>query len=230
MSIIKKMFEAGIHFGHQTRYWHPKMNDFIFCKKNKTHIINLEKTAVKYKLATKFIQKIVENNGKILFIGTKRSSRKIIEEEAIKSKQPFISTRWLGGTLTNFKTVKDSIKKLKEMIKIIESNNNNLTKKENLLFNKKLFKLNKIIGGIKDMEKLPDAIFVVDVGHHKIAVNEAKKLKIPILGVVDTNHSPEGIDYIIPGNDDSFKSISFYVKGISSTILNIKKKINNFNI
>ena len=195
MSLMREMLEAGVHFGHQTRYWNPKMAPFIFGHRNKIHIINLEKTVVKYQEATKAIEKIAARNGKILFVSTKRAAREIIAAEASRAGQPFVDARWLGGMLTNFKTVKASIKRLKEMEAVIaEGGNERLTKKEGLLFELELAKLNTSIGGIKDMGGLPDAMFVIDVGYHKIAIQEARKLGIPVFGIVDTNHSPDGID------------------------------------
>ena len=220
MSLMREMLEAGVHFGHQTRYWNPKMAPFIFGHRNKIHIINLEKTVVKYQEATKAIEKIAARNGKILFVSTKRAAREIIAAEASRAGQPFVDARWLGGMLTNFKTVKTSIKRLKDMEAAKEAGaTDTMSKKEALMLEREMDKLTKSIGGIKDMGGIPDAIFVVDVGYHKIAVTEAAKLGIPVIGVVDTNHSPEGIDYVIPGNDDSSKAVALYVRGVADAIL-----------
>ena len=228
MSLMREMLEAGVHFGHQTRYWNPKMAPFIFCHRNKIHIINLEKTVVKYQEATKAIEKIAARNGKILFVSTKRAAREIIAAEASRAGQPFVDARWLVGMLTNFKTVKASIKRLKEMEAVIaEGGNERLTKKEGLLFERELAKLNTSIGGIKDMGGLPDAMFVIDVGYHKIAIQEARKLGIPVFGIVDTNHSPDGIDYVIPGNDDSAKAIALYARGVADAVLAGREKSMN---
>lgn len=228
MSFMREMLEAGVHFGHQTRYWNPKMAPFIFGHRNKIHIINLEKTAVKFEEATKSIEKIATKNGKILFVSTKRAAREIIATEATRAGQPFVDSRWLGGMLTNFKTVKASIRRLKEMEAVIaEGGNERLTKKEGLLFERSLAKLNTSIGGIKNMGGLPDALFVIDVGYHKIAIQEARKLGIPVFGVVDTNHSPDGIDYVIPGNDDSAKAIALYARGIADAVLAGREKALN---
>ncbi|HEY0491041.1 MAG TPA: 30S ribosomal protein S2, partial [Telluria sp.] len=203
---MREMLEAGVHFGHQTRFWNPKMAPFIFGHRNKIHIINLEKTMGMYQEAMKTIKQISANRGTILMVGTKRQARDIIAAEAARAGVPFVDQRWLGGMLTNFKTVKTSIKRLKDMKAQQEAGLDNLSKKEQLTFTREIEKLEKDIGGIQDMTALPDAIFVIDVGFHKIAVAEAKKLGIPLIGVVDSNHSPEGIDYVIPGNDDSSKA------------------------
>jgi small subunit ribosomal protein S2 len=210
MSLMREMLEAGVHFGHQTRYWNPKMAPYIFGHRNKIHIINLEKTVDKYQEATKFVKQIAARGGNILFVGTKRAARELVASEA----------RWLGGMLTNFKTVKTSVKRLKDMeVVVAEGGAERMIKKEGLLFQRELDKLNKSIGGIKDMNGLPDAMFVIDVGYHKIAIAEAKTLGIPVVAVVDTNHSPDGIDYVIPGNDDSAKAIALYAKGIADAVL-----------
>lgn len=228
MSLMREMLEAGVHFGHQTRYWNPKMAPFIFGHRNKIHIINLENTVIKYQEATKAIEKIAARNGKILFVSTKRAAREIIATEATRAGQPFVDARWLGGMLTNFKTVKASIKRLKEMEAVIAyGGTERLTKKEGLLFERELAKLNTSIGGIKDMGGLPDALFVIDVGYHKIAIQEARKLGIPVFGVVDTNHSPDGIDYVIPGNDDSAKAIALYARGVADAVLAGREKALN---
>jgi len=220
MSLMREMLEAGVHFGHQTRYWNPKMAQYIFGHRNKIHIINLEQTVVKYQDALKAVKQISARNGKVLFVSTKRAAREIIAEEARRCGMPFVDARWLGGMLTNYKTVKASIKRLKEMETVVaDGGNERLTKKEALLFQRELDKLNTSIGGIKDMGGLPDALFVIDVGYHKIAIQEARKLGIPVIAVVDTNHSPDGIDYVIPGNDDSAKAISLYAKGVADAVL-----------
>ncbi len=220
MSIMREMLEAGVHFGHQTRYWNPKMAPFIFGHRNKIHIINLEHTVARYQEATKFVRQVAAKGGTVLFVGTKRAAREIVAAEAARAGMPFVDSRWLGGMLTNFKTVKSSIKRLKDMEAMVaDGGTERLTKKEALMFQRELEKLNKSIGGIKDMNGLPDAIFMIDVGYHKIAVAEATALGIPVVAVVDTNHSPDGIDYIIPGNDDSAKAIALYAKGMADAVL-----------
>jgi small subunit ribosomal protein S2 len=216
---MREMLEAGVHFGHQTRFWNPKMAPYIFGHRNKIHIVNLEKTLPMFEDAQKFVRQLVANRGTILMVGTKRQSRDILVSEAARAGVPYVSTRWLGGMLTNFKTVKTSIKRLKDMQAQKEAGLDSMSKKEQLMFNREMEKLEKDIGGIQDMTALPDAIFVIDVGFHKIAVAEARKLGIPLVGVVDTNHSPEGIDYIIPGNDDSAKAVALYARGIADAIL-----------
>ncbi|WBF65835.1 MAG: 30S ribosomal protein S2 [Candidatus Kinetoplastibacterium crithidii] len=225
MSIMREMLEAGVHFGHQTRYWNPKMSQYIFGQRNKIHIINLEKTVEKYLEAVEFVKKSSASGSVILFVGTKRAAREFIAAESIRCGMPYVNHRWLGGMLTNFKTVKSSIKRLKEMENMLENGDiEKMTKKESLLFHRELEKLNRAIGGIKNIGGLPDVLFVVDVGYHKIAIAEAKALGIKVVGVVDTNHSPDGVDYVIPGNDDSAKAISFYVKGIADAVLDGRKK------
>jgi small subunit ribosomal protein S2 len=216
---MREMLEAGVHFGHQTRFWNPKMAPFIFGHRNKIHIINLEKTQPKLEEALKFIKQLSARRGTVMMVGTKRQARDIIAEEAGRAGVPFVNQRWLGGMLTNFKTVKGSLKKLKDMQVQVEAGLDGLKKKEGLLFQRDLSKLEKDIGGIQDMSALPDALFVIDVGYHKIAIAEAKKLGIPVIGVVDTNHSPEGIDYVIPGNDDSSKAVALYAKAVADAIL-----------
>jgi len=218
--LMREMLEAGVHFGHQTRYWNPKMAPYIFGHRNKIHIINLEKTVDKYQEATKFVKQIAARGGNILLVGTKRAARELVASEAARCGMPFVDARWLGGMLTNFKTVKTSVKRLKDMEAVVaEGGAERMIKKEGLLFQRELDKLNKSIGGIKDMNGLPDAMFVIDVGYHKIAIAEAKTLGIPVVAVVDTNHSPDGIDYVIPGNDDSAKAIALYAKGIADAVL-----------
>ena len=216
---MREMLEAGVHFGHQTRFWNPKMAPFIFGHRNKIHIINLEKTLPLFQDAMKFAKHLSANRGNILMVGTKRQAREIIASEAARAGVPYVDQRWLGGMLTNFKTVKTSIKRLKDMKAQQEIGLDAMSKKEQLMFMRELEKLEKDIGGIQDMVTLPDAIFVIDVGFHKIAIAEAKKLGIPLIGVVDSNHSPEGIDYVIPGNDDSSKAVTLYARGIADAIL-----------
>ena len=216
---MREMLEAGVHFGHQTRFWNPKMAPYIFGSRNKIHIINLEKSLPMFQDAMKYAKQLTANRGTILMVGTKRQAREIVAAEARRAGVPFVDTRWLGGMLTNFKTVKTSIKRLKDMKAQQEAGLDNLSKKEQLTFTREIEKLEKDIGGIQDMSALPDAIFVIDVGFHKIAVAEAKKLGIPLIGVVDSNHSPEGIDYVIPGNDDSSKAVTLYARGIADAII-----------
>ena len=216
---MRDMLEAGVHFGHQTRFWNPKMSPFIFGHRNKIHIIDLEKSLPMFQDAIKFVKQLSANRGTVLMIGTKRQSREIVAAEAQRAGVPYVDQRWLGGMLTNFKTVKTSIKRLKDMKIQQEAGLDALSKKEQLMFKREMEKLEKDIGGIQDMAVLPDAIFVIDVGYHKIAIAEAKKLGIPLIGVVDSNHSPEGIDYIIPGNDDSSKAVTLYARGIADAII-----------
>jgi small subunit ribosomal protein S2 len=217
---MRQMLEAGVHFGHQTRFWNPKMAPYIYGHRNKIHIVNLEKTLVLYQDAMKYLRQLSANRGTVLFVGTKRQAREIMAEEAQRAGMPYVDQRWLGGMLTNFKTVKTSIKRLKDMeTTVAEGGIERMSKKESLLFQRELEKLNLSLGGIKDMGGLPDALFVVDVGYHKIAITEAAKLGIPVVGVVDTNHSPEGISYVIPGNDDSGKAIRLYARGAADAVL-----------
>ncbi len=217
---MREMLEAGVHFGHQTRFWNPKMAPFIFGHRNKIHIVNLEKTLAMYNDAMNYIRQLAANRGTILMVGTKRQARDIIANEAQRAGMPYVDQRWLGGMLTNFKTIRTSIKRLKDMEAAIEDGTvDKMSKKEGLMFQREVAKLQKSIGGIKDMTGLPDALFVVDVGYHKGAVTEAAKLGIPVIGVVDTNHSPEGLAYVIPGNDDSSKAIQLYARGVADAIL-----------
>jgi small subunit ribosomal protein S2 len=216
---MREMLEAGVHFGHQTRFWHPKMAPFIFGHRNKIHIINLEKSLPMFQEAAKFARQISAKRGTVLMVGTKRQARETVATEAQRAGVPYVDARWLGGMLTNFKTVKTSIKRLKDMKIQQEAGLDSMSKKEQLMFARELEKLEKDIGGIQDMSTLPDAIFVIDVGYHKIAIAEARKLGIPLIAVVDTNHSPEGIDYVIPGNDDSSKAVELYARGIADAIL-----------
>jgi small subunit ribosomal protein S2 len=216
---MREMLEAGVHFGHQTRFWNPKMAPFIFGHRNKIHIINLEKSLPMFQDAAKFVRQLSAKRGTILMVGTKRQARETVATEAQRAGVPFVDQRWLGGMLTNFKTVKTSIKRLKDMKIQQEAGLDAMSKKEQLMFARELAKLEKDIGGIQDMVTLPDAIFVIDVGYHKIAIAEARKLGIPLIGVVDSNHSPEGIDYVIPGNDDSSKAVTLYARGIADAVL-----------
>ena len=216
---MREMLEAGVHFGHQTRFWNPKMAPFIFGHRNKIHIINLEKSLPMFQEAAKFARQISAKRGTVLMVGTKRQARETVAIEAKRAGVPYVDARWLGGMLTNFKTVKTSIKRLKDMKIQQEAGLDSMSKKEQLMFARELEKLEKDIGGIQDMTTLPDAIFVIDVGYHKIAIAEARKLGIPLIAVVDTNHSPEGIDYVIPGNDDSSKAVELYARGIADAIL-----------
>jgi small subunit ribosomal protein S2 len=224
---MREMLEAGVHFGHQTRFWNPKMAPYIYGHRNKIHIINLEKTQPLFTDAMKFIRQLAAKRGTILMIGTKRQAREVIAQEARRCGMPFVDQRWLGGMMTNFKTVKGSLKKLKDMQAQIESGTEIRIKKEALMFQRDLVKLEKDIGGIQDMNALPDAMFVIDVGYHKIAIAEAKKLGIPIIGVVDSNHSPVGIDYVIPGNDDSSKAVALYARAVADAVLEGKANATN---
>ena len=222
---MREMLEAGVHFGHQTRFWNPKMAPFIFGHRNKIHIINLEKSLPMFQEAAKFVRQISAKRGTVLMVGTKRQARETVAIEAQRAGVPFVDQRWLGGMLTNFKTVKTSIKRLKDMKVQQEAGLDSMSKKEQLMFARELDKLEKDIGGIQDMAVLPDAIFVIDVGYHKIAIAEAKKLGIPLIAVVDSNHSPEGIDYVIPGNDDSSKAVTLYARGIADAIIDGRSNV-----
>ncbi len=217
---MRTMLEAGVHFGHQTRFWNPKMMPFIFGERNKIHIINLEKSLPLYRDAINFIGRMAQNGGTILFVGTKRAAQHVIAEEAKRCGMPYVDRRWLGGMLTNFRTVKQSIKRLKELEAMLTDGGvDHISKKERLSLQRELMKLERSLGGIKHMERLPDVLFIVDVGHEKIAVAEAVKLSIPVVGVVDTNNNPEGVDYVIPGNDDAIRSIELYVKGVADAVV-----------
>jgi len=217
---MREMLEAGVHFGHQTRYWNPRMAPYIFGHRNKIHIVNLEKTMEKYLEALKFVRRLTANKGTVLFVGTKRQAREIVKEEAVRCGAPFVDYRWLGGMLTNYKTVKQSIKRLKDIDAMARDGTlDKLPKKEALRYQREIVKLDRSLGGIKDMNGLPDALFVIDVGYQKGAVAEATKLGIPVIGVVDTNHSPEGVAYVIPGNDDSSRAIRLYVRGVADAVL-----------
>jgi small subunit ribosomal protein S2 len=224
---MREMLEAGVHFGHQTRFWNPKMAPYIYGHRNKIHIINLEKTQPLFENALKFVRQLASKRGTILMIGTKRQARDVIALEAKRAGMPYVDQRWLGGMMTNFKTVKGSLKKLKEMQVQVEAGTQPAIKKEALMFQREIAKLEKDIGGIQDMNALPDAMFVIDVGYHKIAVAEAIKLGIPVIGIVDTNHSPLGIDYVIPGNDDSAKAVALYARAIADAVLEGRANASN---
>ncbi len=217
---MRQMLEAGVHFGHQTRFWNPKMAPYIYGHRNKIHIINLENTLIMYQEAMKYVRQLSANKGIILFVGTKRQARDIVREEASRCGSPYVDQRWLGGMLTNFKTIKQSIKRLQDMETMVQDGTlDKLVKKEALDLQRELDKLNSSLGGIKDMKGLPDALFVIDVGYQKGAITEARKLGIPVIGVVDTNHNPDGLEYIIPGNDDSSRAIRLYARGVADAIL-----------
>jgi len=217
---MRQMLEAGVHFGHQTRYWNPKMAEYIFGARNKIHIVNLEKTLPLFTEAQDFVRRLAANKGTVLFVGTKRQAREIVQEEAIRAGAPYVDYRWLGGMLTNYKTVKQSIKRLEEKSVILENaEQSGLNKKELLDLQREVDKLQRSLGGIKDMKGLPDAIFVIDTGYQKGTIVEAEKLGIPVIAVVDTNNSPEGVKYVVPGNDDSAKAIRLYCRGIADAVL-----------
>lgn len=223
---MRQMLEAGVHFGHQTRFWDPKMKPYIFGARNKIHIINLDKTLPLFLEALQFIKRVAARNGKILFVGTKTNAGRLIKEQAERCGMPFVDYRWLGGELTNFKTVKQSIKRLHELEAMRDDGTfDKMVKKEALMRRREMEKLERSLGGIKGMGSLPDALFIVDVGHEKIAVREANNLRIPVVGIVDTNNSPAGIDYIVPGNDDAIKSIEFYVTKVADAILDAKSNL-----
>jgi small subunit ribosomal protein S2 len=223
---MRQMLEAGVHFGHQTRFWNPKMAPFIFGERNRIHIINLEKTQPMYADAANFIKGVIADGGKVLFVGTKRSARESIQKEATRSAQPYVNQRWLGGMLTNFKTIRQSIKRLAEITELAASGAlEKRGKKEATQLRREMDKLERSLGGIKDMESLPDALFVVDVGHENIAIHEAKKLGIPVVAIVDTNCSPDGVEYIIPGNDDAMRAIQLYTTGIADAVLEGKESV-----
>jgi small subunit ribosomal protein S2 len=223
---MRRMLEAGVHFGHQTRFWNPKMAQFIFGERNKIHIINLEKTVPLYQGASEFIRKLVAEGGTLLFIGSKRAAREAVALEAQRCCMPYVTQRWLGGMLTNFKTIRQSIKRLKTLEETTEAGASvEFTKKEMLGLVRERDKLERTLGGIKNMESLPDAVFLIDVGHEEIAVREARKLGIPVVAVVDTNCSPEGVDYPIPGNDDAMRAIQLYAEGIADAVLEGKSSM-----
>ena len=224
---MRDMLEAGVHFGHQTRYWNPRMAPYIFGDRNKVHIINLERTLPLYNEAANFLGSMAANRGKILFVGTKRSAQEVVKREALRCGMPYVDRRWLGGMLTNFRTVRESIRRLKELETAIEEGAlERLSKKEGLSRERELAKLERGLGGIKNMDGLPDVLFVVDVGHEKIAVAEAVKLGIPVVGIVDSNNSPDGVDYIIPGNDDAIRAISLYLTGVADAIIDARQSAN----
>ena len=217
---MRDMLEAGVHFGHQTRFWNPKMAPYIFGERNKIHIINLEKSLPLYNESLNFLRRMAANRGTILFVGTKRAAQAVVAREATRCGMPFVDRRWLGGMLTNFRTVKNSIKRLKEYEALIDDGGlDRLSKKEGLAVQREATKLNRSLGGIRDMDGIPDAVFIIDVGHEKIAVTEAVKLAIPVVGVVDTNNTPEGVDYVIPGNDDAIRSVELYLHGAADAIM-----------
>jgi len=223
---MREMLEAGVHFGHQTRFWNPKMAPYIFGSRNKIHIVNLEKTLAMYNDALAHIRQLSSRRGTVLFVGTKRQARDTMREEAQRSGSPYVDHRWLGGMLTNYKTVRQSIKRLKDMETMVEDKSiDKLSKKEQLQFQREMEKLERSLGGIKDMSSLPDAMFVIDVGYHKIAITEAKKLGIPVIAVVDTNHTPDGVQYVIPGNDDSTRAIKLYARGVADAVLEGRSQV-----
>jgi small subunit ribosomal protein S2 len=223
---MRQMLEAGVHFGHQTRFWNPKMAPYIFGHRNKIHIINLEKTMVMYQDAMKHLRQLASNKGTIMFVGTKRQAREIVREEATRAGCPYVDHRWLGGMLSNFKTVKQSIKRLRDMDAMVQDGSmEKVSKKEALMYQRELAKLERSLGGIKDLNGLPDALFVIDVGYHKIAITEAAKLGIPVIAVVDTNHTPDGVAYVIPGNDDSSRAIRLYARGAADAILEGRSQV-----
>ncbi len=225
---IRSLLEAGVHFGHHTRYWNPQMSKYIFGARNKVHIINLDKTLPLFKDALKSVSRVASRNGKVLFVGTKFQAGKIVKEHAERAGMPYVNFRWLGGMLTNYKTVKESIKRLRELEQMRDNGSmDKLVKKEALMRSRELEKLERSLGGIKDMGSLPDAIFIVDVGHERIAIQEANKLGIPVFGVVDTNNSPAGVDYVIPGNDDALRSIDLYVSSFADAIIDAKNTQNS---
>jgi small subunit ribosomal protein S2 len=225
---MRQMLEAGVHFGHQTRYWNPKMAPYIFGHRNKIHIVNLEKTLPMYEEAMKFVRQLSQNRGTVMMVGTKRQAREIVSEEALRAGTAYVDYRWLGGMLTNFKTVKQSIKRLKDMEQMkADGSFERLSKKEALMKEREMIKLQRSIGGIKELTGVPDALFVIDVGYHKIAITEARALGIPVIGVVDTNNSMDGVDYIIPGNDDSTRAIRLYARGVADAILEGRAQVIN---
>ena len=217
---MRDMLEAGVHFGHQTRFWNPRMAPYIFGERNKIHIINLEKTLPLYGESVNFLRRMAANRGTILFVGTKRAAQSVVSREAARCGMPYVNRRWLGGMLTNFRTVRNSVKRLKEHEALVDEGGlDRLSKKEGLAVQREAAKLKRSLGGIRDMDAIPDAIFIIDVGHEKIAVAEAVKLSIPVVGVVDTNNSPEGVDYVIPGNDDAIRSIELYLHGVADAVI-----------
>ncbi|MDO9161108.1 MAG: 30S ribosomal protein S2 [Methylococcaceae bacterium] len=224
---MRQMLEAGVHFGHQTRYWNPKMAPYLFGARNKIHIVDLEKTLPMFNDAMNYLGQVAANKGTVLFVGTKKAARKVVAEEAKRSGQPYVNHRWLGGMLTNFKTIKKSIARLKELeaLKADGTLYHRFGKKEALGMERELEKLERSLGGIKDMKGVPDVIFVLDVGYEKNAISEAKKLGIPVVGIVDSNNSPEGVDYLIPGNDDSIRAVKLYCESVASAVLDAKTAV-----
>jgi small subunit ribosomal protein S2 len=223
---MRQMLEAGVHFGHQTRFWNPKMAPYIFGERNKIHIINLEKTQPMYTAAASFIKSVAASGGKVLFVGTKRSAREAVQKEATRCSMPYVNQRWLGGMLTNFKTIRQSIKRLNELDEMAQNGTlDRRGKKEAQMLRREMDKLLRSLGGIREMGSLPDALFVIDVGHEEIAIHEAKKLGIPVVAVVDTNCSPDGIDYVIPGNDDAMRAIILYAGGVADSVLEGKASL-----
>jgi len=223
---MRQMLEAGVHFGHQTRFWNPKMAPFIFGERNKIHIINLEKTQPLYTEAANFVKSVIADGGTVLFVGTKRSAREAVQREALRSGQPFVNQRWLGGMLTNFKTIRQSIKRLAELTELATSGAlDKRGKKEATQLRREMDKLERSLGGIKDMDSLPDAMFVIDVGHEKIAIHEAKKLGIPVVAIVDTNCSPDGIEYVVPGNDDAMRAVQLYATGMADAVIEGRESV-----
>ncbi len=227
---MRQMLEAGVHFGHQTRFWNPKMQPFIFGQRNKIHIINLEHSLPLFKDALNYISKVVANHGKVLFVGTKRAASDSIKEYASRCQMHYVQHRWLGGMLTNFQTIRQSIKRMKELEELLENPDaaSRYNKREKLSMDRELKKLQLSLGGIRDMERLPDALFIIDVGYEDIAVAEARKLGIPVIGVVDSNNSPDGIDYVIPGNDDAIRSINLYLGHVAQTIIYAQGNIEEY--
>ena len=219
---MKKMLEAGVHFGHRSRFWHPKMDKYIYGTRNGVHIINLEKTLPMFNDVLNFASKTAAAGGSILFVGTKRAASDIMKEEAIRCGMPYVNHRWLGGMMTNYKTIKASIKRLKDLEFLAEENFTQFGKKEALMMTREMDKLERSLGGIKDLGGIPDVVFVIDIGHEKNAIAESKKLGLPIIGIVDTNHNPEGIDYVVPGNDDSIRAIGYYAREIANAVLEAK--------
>jgi small subunit ribosomal protein S2 len=217
---MRQMLEAGVHFGHQTRFWNPKMAQYIFGSRNKIHIINLEKTLPMFVEAQEYVRRLAANKGTVLFVGTKRQAREIVREEAVRCGMPFVDHRWLGGMLTNYKTVKQSIKRLEDKRAVLNNaGDTGYNKKELLELERDVAKLERSLGGIKDMKGLPDAIFVIDTGYQKGTIVEAKKLGVPVIGIVDSNNSPDGIGFVVPGNDDSSRAIRLYARGIADAVL-----------
>ncbi|AVY95054.1 MULTISPECIES: 30S ribosomal protein S2 [Microvirgula] len=217
---MRQMLEAGVHFGHQTRFWNPKMAQYIFGSRNKIHIINLEKTLPLFVEAQNYVRRLAANKGQVLFVGTKRAAREIVREEASRAGMPFVDYRWLGGMLTNYKTVKQSIKRLEDKLALLgDAEQSGYNKKELLDLQREVEKLERSLGGIKDMKGLPDAIFIIDTGYQKGTLVEAQKLGIPVIGIVDTNNNPDGVDYVVPGNDDSARAIRLYARGIADAVL-----------